>query len=323
MKSFYPYWQSLRPLLNKREWFVYYTLTMFTVVFSVLLHDTGFFSFDNFTNIVRQTAPVILMALGLSFVLSVRHIDLSIGAVVALSAVIAALLLREFNVVFAVFSALLTGIVIGVINGCIVVYLKVSALLVTLGTMSIMVGITRAISELASIPIVDKTFLTLFGAGNVFDVPISVLWVLLIIIIVWGGLEYFAFGRYLIAVAKSPRVAKRLCISTSKVRMSAFVICSILAAFAGLLYAGRMQGARYTLGESDLLNVFVAVAIGSTSLLGSRIRVIGIACGAVLMGLLNNGLILLGFSVNAQLIAKGAVLVLAITLVHREWYHAQ
>ena len=108
-----------------------------------------------------------------------------------------------------------------------------------------------------------------------------------------------------------------------KIRILALVMCSLFAAFAGLLYAGRMQSARYALGEFDLLNVFIAVAIGSTHLVGSQMRVMGVICGALLIGLLNNGLILLGFTINTQLIVKGLVLVMVITLVHKELNNAK
>ncbi|KAF7768768.1 ribose transport system permease protein [Pseudoalteromonas citrea] len=314
---------SLGPLLRKKEWFVYYLLVVMTLIFSALLHDSGFFSSANFINIMRQTAPVMVMALGLSFALSVRHIDVSIGAVVALSAVVCGLLLREVHMIFAILGALSVGLFAGVINGLLIEYLKTSSLLVTLGTMSIMIGIARSISGLESIPITNEHFIMLFGSELFMGIPTSLYWVAILALVAWLIVHCLTLGRHLLAVGKSPENALQLTISPVKVRMLALVMCSLFAAFAGLLYAARMQSARYALGEFDLLNVFIAVAIGSTQLVGNQMRVIGVICGALLIGLLNNGLILLGFTINTQLIVKGLVLVMVITLVHKELNNAK
>jgi len=308
----------LRQFLLRRDAYIYYIFLLVLALFAVVLHDTAFFSFDNFMNIVRQTTPVTVMAIALSFALAVGHIDLSIGAVVALSALVAALILPEGGIVLATAAALGVGLLVGFINGVLTEKLQVSSLLITLGTMSVLAGIARQLTGMESVPIINQHFSFWFGAGDVAGVPVLLLWTLLITALGFVLLNKLRFGRHLLAVGGNPQAARAMGISLNSMRVKALMISAVGAALAGLLYAGRLQGARYTLGEADLLTVIAAVAIGGTSLFGGRVCIIGAVLGSWLMGMINNGLILSGFSTNEQMIARGVILIVAVAIGVRE-----
>ncbi len=309
---------QIKGIALKREFFIYYIFLTVMLLFTITLHDSGFFSLTNFMNIVRQTAPVTIMAIGLTFALAVGHIDLSIGAVVALSALVGAILLQHVGIPLAVVGALSVGLIVGLINGLLIERLQVSSLLITLGTMGVITGVARQITNLESVPIIDQNFTAFFGAGELFGVPSLLIWTVVVAAIAYIVLTKLAFGRHLLAVGGSPKAALAMGIKVTRIRLYALVISSLAAALAGLLYAGRLHGARYTLGEADLLTVIAAVAIGGTSLFGGRACIIGAILGSWLMGMINNGLILSGFSTNEQMIARGVILVIAVAIGVKE-----
>ncbi|NQZ23359.1 MAG: ABC transporter permease [Colwellia sp.] len=312
---------QLKQIALQREAFIYYIFFFVLLFFAVLLHDTAFLTLSNFMNIVKQTAPLTIMAVGLTFALAVGHIDLSIGSVVALSALVGALLLQHTGIPLAVIGALLVGVTVGLINGLLIERLQVSSLLITLGTMGIVTGIARQLTNLESVPIINQDFTFFFGSGKVLGMPILLFWTVVI-----GGCAYIILnklsaGRHLLAVGGNPFAARAMGIKVTRVRLYALIASSTAAALAGLLYAGRLHGARYTLGEADLLTVIAAVAIGGTSLFGGRACIIGAILGSWLMGIINNGLILSGFSTNEQMIARGIILVMAVAIGVKELRH--
>lgn len=302
----------------RRDAFIYYIFLAVLCLFAVVLHDTAFMTLDNMLNIIRQTAPITVMAVGLTFALAVGHIDLSIGSVVALSAIVGAILLQYTGITLAVTGALFIGISIGLINGFLIERLQVSSLLITLGTMGVVTGIARQISNLESIPIINQDFNLAFGAGDLLGIPSLLLWTLAVALIGYIAMNKLVFGRHLLAVGGNPKAALAMGIKVTRLRIYTLVISSIAAALAGLLYAGRLHGARYTLGEADLLTVIAAVAIGGTSLFGGRACIIGAVLGSWLMGVINNGLILSGFSTNEQMIARGLILIIAVAIGVKE-----
>ncbi|WP_105103068.1 ABC transporter permease [Microbulbifer pacificus] len=310
-------WLSASALI-RREYFVYYVFFLVLLFFTVTLHESSFFSLANFMNIIRQTTPITIMAIGLTFALAGGHIDLSIGSVVALSALVAAVLMQLVPMPVAVFGALLVGVTIGLINGLLIEWLKVSSLLITLGTMGVITGVSRQITNLESVPIIDSSFNFIFGSGSFGPVSVLLVWTIAASLIGYVVLRKLRYGRHLLAVGGNESGARAMGINTVKIRIASLVIASTSAALAGLLYAGRLHGARYTLGEADLLTVIAAVAIGGTSLFGGRASILGAVIGSWLMGLINNGLILSGFSTNEQMIARGLILIVAVAIGVKE-----
>ncbi|MGY0398906.1 MAG: ABC transporter permease [Ostreibacterium sp.] len=309
---------SIANFLLKREYFVYYGFIAVLMFFSISLSDTGFLSSTNLMNIVKQTTPVTIMAIGLTFALACGQIDLSIGSVVALSALVGAVIMQDYPAPIAILAALLVGVIVGIINGVLIERLRVSSLLVTLGTMGIISGISRKFTNLEAIPIINQNFNFVFGSGSFGRISVLFLWTVGIFIIAYVSLNKTKYGRHLLATGGNSKAAHAVGINVVKTRIYALIITSCAASLAGLLYSGRLHGARYTLGEADLLTVIAAVAIGGTSLFGGRASILGAVIGSWMMGLINNGLIISGFSTNEQLIARGLILVAAVAIGAKE-----
>lgn len=301
-----------------RNYVVYLSFLAILAFFSVTLWDRGFLSPDNFMNILRQTAMVSVMAIGMAFVLSAGEIDLSIGATVALSALVTALVVQETNAVFGVAAGLAVGFGVGLANGVLTTRLRIPSFLVTLGISGIVAGLAREVTNLQAVPITDGAFNFVFGSGDIG--PISVLFVWTAILLVVGHVVYrkSPFGRAVLATGGNRTAARFSGVPVNRIRIAVLVIGSMTAAFAGILYAGRLHGARYTLGEQDLLTVIAAAIIGGTSMSGGRGSIIGAIVGSIIMGMLNNGLILMGLSVSEQMIARGIIIIVAVALSLRE-----
>jgi ribose transport system permease protein len=194
----------------------------------------------------------------------------------------------------------------------------VPAFLATLGTAGLLSGLARSITNSESIPILNEPFNFFFGSGDIG--PISTLFLWTIVILFFGHmlLKHTTFGRAVLATGGNRSAARYSGIPTDSVRIAALVICSLTASFAGILYSGRLHSARYTLGESDVMTVIAAAIIGGTGFSGGGGTIIGAFIGSIVMGMLNNGLLLIGLSGAEQTIALGIVIIIAITASIRE-----
>ncbi len=297
---------------------VYVGFLLIVGFFAIVLQDRGFLTPDNFANIARQTAMVSIMAFGMTFVLSAGEIDLSIGSIVALSAMVVAVLLRETNMVIAITGAIAVGLFIGFVNGVLTTKLRVPSFLVTLGMMTILVGLARIITDLEPVPITNKTYAHFFGSGNFGPIPSLLVWTAIFLVVFHIIYRHTPFGRQVLATGGNKIAAMFSGINTDRTKIMVLMMSAGTAAFAGMLYAGRLQGARYTLGEADLLTVIAATVIGGTSMFGGKGSIIGALMGSLLMGVLNNGLLLMGLSVSEQLVARGVIIILAVALSLRE-----
>jgi ribose transport system permease protein len=303
--------------VEPRRFVVYAVFLLIFVFFAATLHDDGFLSHTNLLNIVRQTTPITVMAVAVVFVLSAGEIDLSLGAVVALSALVTADVMQSHSAVLAIAAGLGVGIGVGVINGLFVTALVLPSFLVTLASMGIVTGLARSITELQAVAVENQRFVDTFGSGDVGPVPGLALWALGAVALGHFVFRHRRFGAHVVAVGDNARAARAAGIRVDRVRLAVFVLSGASAALAAILYTGRLQGASYTLGEQDLLTVIAAVVIGGTRLFGGEGSVIGALVGSLLMGMLTNGLILWGLSSSEQLIAQGALLLLAISLTLR------
>ena len=309
--------QKLRTFDLQRS-VIYFGFIGIFLFFAVTLHDDGFLTSRNLTNIVLQTAPATIMAIGLVFVLSAGEIDLSFGSIVAVSALSAAVAMQDGSLIFGVLAGLGAGIAIGALNGFLVAYLQLPSFLVTLATMGLFAGIARSMTNLRSIPVLNDTFTSIFGSGKLFSIPSLVIWTVLAVGI--GHIVYrnTRFGAQVLAVGDNARAAQVSGIKVPQVRLYVLTLCGATAGLAGLLYAGRLQAAKYTLGESDLMTVIAAVIVGGTALNGGKGSVIGALLGSLLMGMLNNGLILMGLTVSDQMIVRGLIILIAVAISLRD-----
>ncbi len=286
--------------------------------FAVALRNDGFLSAANLLNIVQGATPVTVMSVGTVFVLTAGEIDLSIGSVVAVAALVGAIVLRGAPWWAGAAAALLAGGGIGLVNGALVAYLRLPSFLVTLATMGLLAGVARWLTDLRSVPITDDIFNGLFGSGALFGVPSLVLWTIATVVAGHFALRETKFGAHVLALGDSAAAARAAGIRVRRLRMQVLALSGATAALAGVLYAGRLNGARYSLGETDLLTVIAAVIVGGTRLSGGTGSVPGALVGALLMEMLNNGLILMGLAVSEQMMVRGVIILVAVALTLRE-----
>jgi ribose transport system permease protein len=310
--------RSILGTVDWREYVVYAALVLVFAFFAVMAGDRGFLTGSNLLNIVRQTTPITIMAVGMVFALCAGEIDLSIGSVVALSSLVAAVLLRDGSIALAVAGGLGVGLAVGLINGLATVKLRIPSFLVTLGTMSVVAGEARSITKLQAVAIENSTFNFLMGSGSLGPIPILLVWTLAVALIGHIFLKETVFGRHVLATGGNRGAAQSVGIKTQRIKVAALTISATTAALAGMLYAGRLNGARYTLGEADLLTVIAAVVIGGTSLFGGKGSVVGAVMGSLIMGMVNNGLVLMGLDVSQQMVVRGFLIIAAVSLSLRE-----
>ena len=310
--------QSKKNNTRAIQWDKYMVYIIFGVVFAVFaifLGGKGFLGVNNIVNILRQTAMISVMAVAGVFVMAAGQIDLTVGAVAAMSAMFASLILQSTNsIVLALLASLGFGCVIGVVNGLVVTKLGLPAFLATMGMMQIVRGSAMWITDTAAVPIDNTIFCKAFGIGNVLGIPVLVLWTILFYIV---GIIIFnktPYGRHTLATGGNEMSAKYSGINTVKTKIIAFTMSGAFAAFAGIMYAGRMQAGRYSYGEGDEMSVIAAVVLGGTSMAGGTGSVIGALVGSILMGMINNALILAGLSTAQQTIVKGAIIIFAVAL---------
>jgi ribose transport system permease protein len=301
-----------------QKYIVYVSFIVVFAVFSVILHNKGFLSVGNMMNILRQTAMITIAAVGMTYVISAGMIDLSTGSIVALSALVTALVLRGSGSIPAVFAGLCVGFICGLMNGLVTALVRIPPFLVTLGTATVFAGLARTITNLEAVSITNKTFNFVFGAGDIG--PISTLFIWTVFVIFIGQLVYkkTRFGRSVLSVGGNETAARYTGIKVNNIKIAVLSICGVMSAFAGILYAGRLHGARYTLGENDNMSVIAAVVIGGTSFTGGKGTVFGTLIGSLVIGMLNNGLLLMGLSVSEQMIARGIITIFAVSLSLRQ-----
>jgi ribose transport system permease protein len=292
-------------------------LTIFAA-FSIILRDDGFLTVFNLFNILQQSAPITIMAVGMVFVLTSGEIDLSIGSIVAVSALLAAVVLRDWQWPLGAAAGLAAGGLIGALNGALVAYGRLPSFLVTLATMGVFAGVARRLTALQSVPIENDVFNGLFGSGKLFGIPSLILWTIVAVAVGYFFFRQTRYGAHIHATGDNARAARAVGINVLRVRFAVLTLSGALAGLAGLLYAGRLHGARYTLGETDLLTVIAAVIVGGTHLNGGMGSIAGALIGSLLMSMLNNGLILMGYQPSDQMIARGLIILAAVALTLRD-----
>ena len=301
-----------------RQYVVYLAFVLILATFSIILHDDGFLSSSNLLNIARQAAPIAVMAVGMAFALAASEIDLSVGAVVALSSLVAAEIVGNHGFLAGALAALGASALVGIVNGLITVKVRIPSFLVTLGMLGIISGIARNWNDLQSLPIRNDRFSGIFGAGGLGPVSSLLIWTIVVGAFGHIALHHLRWGRHVLSTGADRDAANAAGINTDRVKISALVISATAAGFAGILLAGRLSIGRHNLGEDYLLTVIAAVVIGGTNLFGGRASILGAVTGALIMSMLNNGLILMGLEVADQLIARGVIIILAVALSMRE-----
>jgi ribose transport system permease protein len=306
-----------RPRIDLRQNILYVGFVVLFAVFAITLGDQGFTSSNNLLNIIRQTATISVMAVAVTFVIGAAEIDLSVGAVAGLASVVCAMALDAYGVVAGIVAGVLLGGAVGAINGSLVVWLGIPSFLVTLGMLGIAHGTAQWITDSAPQPILHDTFNNLFGSGDLGPIPSLVIWTAVAVAIGHVMLRRTPYGRGVLATGGNEEAARFSGVRTRRIKFTVLTVSSIVAALAGMLYAGRLQSGRFQWGEGDELSVIAAVILGGTSLFGGRASVIGALLGSLTIGLINNGLTLMGLESSQQQIVRGAIIILAVALARR------
>ena len=302
-----------------RQYLVYIGFVALFLFFAVTLRDSGFTSTNNLLNIARQTAIIATMAVAMTFVIAAGQIDLSVGAVAGLASVTTALTIARFGPIAGILVGLLTGLVVGAFNGLLVTRLVIPSFLVTLGMMGVARGAAMWITDTAPVPILDQRYNAVFGSGSLGPIPSLLIWIVLITVIGAVVLRKTAYGRQVLATGGNERAARFSGVNTSRIGFLVLTVSGVVAALAGMLYAGRLQSGRFQWGEGDELSVIAAVVLGGTSLFGGSGSVVGSVLGALLIGVVNNGLILMGLETSQQIIIRGGIIIIAVALASRKY----
>jgi ribose/xylose/arabinose/galactoside ABC-type transport system permease subunit len=304
-------------LRGERPYMLYIAFVILLVVFS--LSSPWFLSVDNFLNIGRQTTLVSIIAVGMTFVIIARQIDLSVASTLALSGMAAALAMSQINNSWIVgtVAGLGTGALVGLLNGILTTQLSIPSFLVTLGTLSVARGLAMMVTNTKPVIITNETYFAIFGEGTFLGMPVPIAWTLAAMIVGILLLHYNVFGRRIYAVGGNPTAALYSGINTKWVTTAAFILTGTLAGLAALVLSARSHAARPDVVQGMELDVIAAVILGGCSLFGGRGYILGTLFGSLIIGTLNNGLVLLGVSSPMQLVIKGAIIVAAVAFTRR------
>ncbi|WP_078709149.1 ABC transporter permease subunit [Consotaella salsifontis] len=272
----------------------------------------NFLSFTNIMNVLRQVSINAIIAIGMTFVILTGGIDLSVGSVLALASTVAAgLMVGGMPPAFALLLCLAIGLGFGVGNGMLVAYARMPAIIVTLATM----GIARGLGLIYSggYPISGMPFwVSWFGNGRIFDVPVPVIIMVVAYLVAWVVLERTPFGRYVYALGGNEHATRLSGVRVNRAKVIIFAISGLTTAVAAVVLTGRLMSGQPNAGVGFELDAIAAVVLGGTSIAGGRGSVVGTLIGAVLLGILNNGLNLMGIDPYVQTVIKGFIILLAI-----------
>ncbi|MEN0001867.1 MAG: ABC transporter permease [Pseudomonadota bacterium] len=302
-----------KAILIIRDVLPYAGLILLIVYFSFA--SDFFLNTRNFERLATDSATLILVALGMTLVILLGEIDLSVGAVVALLSVIAAQAMAAgFPWYGAAVIAVIAGMTIGLANGVITVVGQIPSFIVTLGMMAIANGLGYVFTGSISVAIMDDTFLDLFYSVSLVGLPVP-LWIVVIAFIACViMLDRTVFGRELFAIGTNAQAAQLSGVAVRKRKISVFVIMGLLVGIGAVLSASRLGSGAPGSSPALTLDAIAAVIIGGASLFGGKASIVRTLLGALLIAVLNNGMVLLNINVDSQFIIKGLIILFAVVL---------
>ncbi|RID81746.1 ribose ABC transporter permease [Mesobacillus zeae] len=275
-----------------------------------------FLTTNNIFNVLRQVSINALIAFGMTFVILTGGIDLSVGSILALSsALTAGMLTGGTDPMLALFVGLLAGTAMGAVNGIIITKGKVAPFIATLATMTIFRGLTLVYTEGRPITgLSESVSFQMLGKGYVLGIPFPVITMLITYFILFFLLKKTTFGRGVYAIGGNEEASLLSGLRVDRIKIGVYSLTGFLAALAGSTLASRLNSAQPTAGVSYELDAIAAVVLGGTSLSGGKGWIFGTLVGALIIGVLNNGLNLLNVSSFYQQVVKGGVILLAVLL---------
>lgn len=291
-------------------------LALLVLATGLAITSPDFLTMGNLLNVFRQVSINALIAFGMTLVILLGGIDLSVGSILALSSVLTALMISHgIDPIVATSVGILAGAGMGMINGLVISKGKVAPFIATLGTMTILRGLSLVFSDGRPITGLNSDFFAMLGGGYVAGlIPVPVIIMLVMFGVFWFVLKNTVFGRHVYAVGGNEEASRLSGINTDRIKIWVYSLSGAMAATAGMILTSRLNSAQPTAGTGYELDAIAAVVLGGTSLTGGRGWIFGTLVGALLIGILNNGLNLLGVSSFYQQVIKGVVILLAVLL---------
>jgi ribose transport system permease protein len=275
-----------------------------------------FLTVGNVLDVTRQVSINAVISFGMTLTILLGGIDLSVGSILAVASVLTALLMQAgWDAPLATLIGIIAGALMGTVNGVVIAKGKVAPFIATLGLMTLLRGVALVLSKGSPISGFSSYFFALQGGGYVAHlIPIPVMWMLAMFVLFWFLLTKTVFGRHVYATGGNEEAAKLSGVKTDGVQILVYTISGAMAALAGVILTSRLDSAQPTAGAGYELDAITAVVLGGTSLAGGRGWIFGTLVGALLIGVLNNGLNLLGVSSFYQQVIKGSVILVAVLL---------
>lgn len=283
------------------------------VIFSLL--SERFLRVSNIINVLRQVSVTGISAMGMFMIILLGDIDLSVGSMYAFIGVLCAFVFKATkSPAVTILAALAIGTVIGSINGVITAKFKIPAFITTLATMSVCSGFAYILTKGTPIGVTDPRF-TFLGSGYVAGkIPLPVIFMLIVLVAGYFLMYKTRFGRHVYACGGNAQAAKWSGINADRIKILVFVLAGILNGFAAIILAGRLGGGLPAAGEGSEMDVITAVVLGGTSMRGGKGKLWGVLLGVLIIGLLTNGLTMIGVSTYWQKVVKGIIIVVAVIL---------
>ncbi len=284
------------------------------IIFSIL--SPYFLSVQNFINIFRQSAPLAMVAVGITIVIIAGGIDLSVASNISLTSVILAMLLVKYSVPLpvSIIIVFILGILLGLFNGFLVTTLKIPAIIATLATAMTFSGIAFTITQGYSINLPVDSAVKYLGSGKIWLIPVSIILVVIVYFIVQWILQNTGFGRIIYGLGGNVEAVYLSGISVKKYTLIIYMVCGFFAAFASILLTARVANGHPNNGGGMELDAIAAAVLGGTSIYGGVGNVWGTLIGVLTMTIIMNGLNLLNINPYIQVIVKGLVLAAAVAV---------
>ena len=301
---------KIKAVAKKDQFTLALTLVALCLLMTAL--NDKFLSLNNFRNILRQSSQYGICAIGMTMLILLGGIDLSVGSVQALAGVAAVYVLNTTKSVFlGVLSGVVVGALVGLLNGTIITKMNITPLICTLGTTSVISGTALVITKAASVQVAVPAYIEI-GVGHIFGIPIPVILLVILVAIFYYILNYTVFGRYIYAIGGNKESAKLAGIPVKRVTMIAYVLSGCLTGLSAVILSARMGSGQPSAGVGFEMTVIAAVIIGGVSLDGGKGSLGGAILGVITLYVLNNGLTLMGLSSFWQDIMRGALIVIAV-----------
>lgn len=297
---------------TKRNGGIIIGLLIICIILTIM--SDSFLSLQNFANIMRQITVNVILACGMTMVIILGGIDLSVGSIIAVSGCLCCGLITNAGMpsVLAIPLSILAGTLVGVFNGVVISRTTIPPFIVTLATMNIGRGFARIYTKATTILVDDELF-TFIGSGKVFgNIPIHFVYMIVVIIVSALILNRTKLGRNIYAVGDNAQAASYSGINSRKVTLIVFILMGFFAACAGILSSARTFSGQFNVGEGTEMDAISAVVLGGTSMTGGIGYLSGTIIGCIVIGVLNNGMNILGIDSSWQYVVKGVVVLIAV-----------